>query len=90
MTYCYAPSILLFILGIYVAIEVGKMWWGFSLVFGSIPLMFAIIAWILCKKGYTIMAWLMLCGPFIVYGMIATGVIRIRFLESTPDNIILF
>ena len=83
MTYCYVPAILLFILSILIIISgIGSMM-RLSIVFGLIPLFFAIISLILCKQGYTIISWIMLVCPFIVFSMIMAGKIPVPFLLSS-------
>ena len=70
MNICY-PAILLFYLAVFEAIKVSRvLWWKAGLVFGSIPLFFALVSYVLCKKGYTKLAWM---TPLI--SLIFTGVI---------------
>lgn len=62
MEICY-PAIILLIIAIIIAIKIGRTaWWGAGIVLGSVPLFFAIISFILCKKGYRKLSWL---APFL-------------------------
>jgi len=74
MEICY-PAILLFILAIFLAIRLGKnLWWGAGIVFGSVPLLFAYISYILCKKGHKKMAWIAPLFAVTFTGLIIAGV----------------
>ena len=77
------PAIILFIIAIVISIIIGRMWWGAALIFGSIPLVFGIISFILCKKGYTIMSWLMILFAYICFGIIMNSMNPVKFLESS-------
>ena len=77
MELCYIPSVLLFILGLYLSIYFGKMWWGAGLIVGSIPLFFSILSFTLCKKGNTKTAWVATFGVIVGLSMIMKGAIPI-------------
>ena len=58
MKFCYAPSILFFILAMGFMISRSTLW--DSINEASIPLFIGIISFILCNQGYTIMTWIIL------------------------------
>ena len=86
MLYCY-PSIILFIISIIISIfiiyqsyNIGGSWLAgpmFALPF----IVFAIISFVLCKKGYNKLAWVMILGAFICHIMIMVGIIPIHLLS---------
>lgn len=74
MEKCY-PAIILFILAIFLAINLGrKLWWGAGIVFGLIPLFFSLLCLSLCKKGYTKLAWIAPLGALLFLGFIMANV----------------
>ena len=82
MSYCYPAIILLIIsiLIIYQSYNVGLYWLAgpmFALPF----IVFAIISFVLCKKGYNKIAWVLILGAFICQIMIMTGIIPIHLLS---------
>ena len=82
MTYCY-PAIILSIISIliiYQCYNVG-LYWAAGPMFALPFIVFAIISFILCKKGYNKIACLMILGSFICYIMIMAGIIPIHLLS---------
>ena len=67
MDLCYMPAIVLFILALFVAIQTCRvLWWGPALFLGSVPLFFGILCWVLCKKNFKKLVWIMPLTAFIV------------------------
>ena len=82
MLYCY-PAIILSIFSIFIiyqAYNVG-LYWAAGPMFALPFIVFAIISFILCKKGYNKMAWLMILGSLICHIMILFGIIPIHLLN---------
>lgn len=69
MTYCY-PAIILSILSILTFIQLYGLSWTAGIVFALPFIVFARISFLLCKKGYNKIAWLMILGSFIPYFML--------------------
>ena len=82
MLYCY-PAIILSIISIliiYQSYNVG-LYWAAGPMFALPFIVFAIISFILCKKGYNKIAWAMILGAFICHIMIMYGIIPIHLLS---------
>ena len=82
MTYCY-PAIILSILSIFIIISSygAGLYWAAGPMFALPFIVFVIISFILCKKGYNKIAWLMILGSFICHIMIMAGIIPIHLLS---------
>ena len=84
MPYCY-PTIILSILSIliiYIFYNHDGSSWVTGPMFALPFIVFVIISFILCKKGYNKMAWLMILGAFICHIMIMSGIIPIHLLYN--------
>lgn len=75
MERCYIPAIILFILALVLAIQAwfqisssapAALYWTVPISFGSVPLFFGILCWVLCKKGYKKLAWITPFGGVII------------------------
>lgn len=87
MIYCY-PAIILSIFSIfiiYLSYNTG-LYWAAGPMFALPFIVFAIFSFILCKKGYNEMAWLMILGSFICHMMILMGIIPIHLLSPFFRN----
>ncbi len=81
MTFCY-PAIILFILGIVIIyLPYNSAFWSAGIIFGLPFIVFAIISFVLCKKGYNKLAWLSLLGAFTFDMLIVKGVIPINLIS---------
>ena len=88
MLYCY-PSIILFIISFIISIFIiyqsynigGGLYWLAGPMFALPFIVFAIISFVLCKKGYNKLAWVMILGAFICHIMIMLGIIPIHLLS---------
>lgn len=76
MELCYVPSILLFVLGIVIAVKISRagLYWTAAPVFASPALFFAIVSFALCKKGYKKIAWFLPLGALILTSALFAGV----------------
>ena len=77
MELCYIPSILLFILGLFIAIFIslgGNLYWAAGPVLASPALIFSFICFSLCKKGHKKLAWVAPFGALLFLFLLAIGV----------------
>ena len=77
MELCYIPSVLLFILGLFIAIFIslgGNLYWTAGPVIASPAFIFAYISYTLCKKGHTKIAWFAPFGALLFIFLMAIGV----------------
>ena len=83
MLYCY-PAIILSIISIYIIYLTYNtgLYWAAGPMFALPFIVFAIISFVLCKKGYNKIAWTMILGAFICHIMIWTGIIPIHLITE--------
>lgn len=77
MELCYIPSILLFILGLSIAIFIslgGNLYWTAGPVFASPAFIFSYICFSLCKKGHKKLAWVAPLGALLFIFLLVIGV----------------